>query len=188
MSEVIKIKRKIVLVGDPEVGKTSLLRKFVLDEFSDKYLMTVGTKVTSKKLIYPYTSNGSKIELTLMVWDIMGQHGFSDIIHEAYFFGTQGIIAVCDITRKDTLYDLEWWIQSLSKTVQNIPIVFVGNKSDLMEEAEFKFEELKEFATEYGEPKAFLSSAKTGINVNLTFKILAESILKKRAEEKSSSK
>jgi len=51
MTNIVQIKRKIVMVGDPAVGKTSLIKKYVLDVFSDQYLTTLGTKITSKKVI-----------------------------------------------------------------------------------------------------------------------------------------
>jgi GTPase SAR1 family protein len=89
MSETIQIKRKIVIIGDPMVGKTSLIRKFVLDVFSDDYITTIGTKITRKKLDYPAAENDTKIELSLMIWDVMGQTSHK-LAPESAFHGSRG--------------------------------------------------------------------------------------------------
>jgi small GTP-binding protein len=178
------VKLKICLIGDGGVGKTSLIKRYVFDQFSDGYITTIGTKVTKKELKIEHPTTKEELNVTMLIWDIMGQPGFRELLQEAYFYGAQGGLAVCDITRKDTLSGLDGWIDSLHDVTKNIPVVFIGNKSDLMDDAEFKFEELKEFASKYGGPTVLLSSAKTGVNVNLAFKNLAENILKKNAEGK----
>src|SRR5437773_8000902 len=65
------IKRKILLLGDASVGKTSLIRRFVVDKFSDDYITTIGTKVTKKDL--RLESPGKVTDLTFMIWDVLGQ-------------------------------------------------------------------------------------------------------------------
>ena len=73
-----KIINKIVLIGDGAVGKTSLIRKFVHDKFEDKYITTIGTKVTKKSLNFK-SDIGEDVELTLMIWDLLGQKGFHKV-------------------------------------------------------------------------------------------------------------
>src|SRR5438093_9223217 len=102
------IKSKICLVGEVGVGKTSLVKRFVLDTFDDRYVATVGTKVTKKTV--PVLWRGGPAMMDLMVWDIMGEKGFRALLKEAYFEGCQGVLAVCDVTRKDTLHELNDWI------------------------------------------------------------------------------
>jgi len=133
MSEQVRIKRKIVIVGDPAVSKTSLIRKYVLNMFSDNYIMTVGFKVSSKKLIYNLDNGGCETELTLMIWDIMGQRGY-ELIPQTAFYGAKGAIMVCDITQKDTLLHLPNLTSSLFEITNEIPIVFLANKYDLKEQ------------------------------------------------------
>lgn len=181
------VKLKICLVGEGGVGKTSLIKRYVFDQFSDGYITTIGTKVTKKELKIENPTTKEDLDVTLLIWDIMGQSGFRELLQEAYFYGAQGGLAVCDITRKDTLAGLEGWIESLHDVVKKVPMVFIGNKSDRMDDAEFKFEDLKEFASKYGDPTVFLSSAKTGVNVNLAFKNIAENIVKKNSEGKKQS-
>lgn len=172
-------KRKICLIGEGGVGKTSLIKRYVFDQFSDGYLITIGTKVTKKeiKIINPVSQEDMRV--TILIWDIMGQKGFRDILRDAYFYGAQGAIAVCDVTKKETLYELEGWIESLFAVSENVPLVFIGNKVDLVDEAELTFKDVRAFASNYQEPTVFLSSAKNGVNVNLAFKTLAEKIEKK---------
>jgi small GTP-binding protein len=179
MAKIPTMKHKICLLGEGSVGKSSLIKRFVFDQFTDGYVTTIGTKVTKKELNVSHPETGDKFKITMLIWDIMGQKGFREILKETYFFGTQGAIAVCDITRKDTMYELRGWINSLYDVSNNVPVIFIGNKSDLMDSAEFKIEELADFASDFESSTFLLSSAKTGINVNLAFKILAERIVEK---------
>src|SRR5437870_11959642 len=98
------VKAKVCLVGDVAVGKTSLIRRFVQDEFDDRYIATVGTKVTKKSV--DVTWKGAPAMLDMMVWDIMGEKERKTVVRGAYVEGSRGVIAVCDLTRKDTFSDL----------------------------------------------------------------------------------
>src|SRR5204863_4259166 len=109
------IKAKVCLVGDVAVGKTSLIRRFVQDEFDDRYIATVGTKVTKKTVEVEW--RGAPAMLDMMVWDIMGEKGFRALLKEAYFHGANGVLAVCDLTRKHTLDDLADWVVVVRKHV-----------------------------------------------------------------------
>lgn len=174
------IKQKICLVGEGGVGKTSLIKRFVFDQFSDGYITTIGTKVTKKELKLNHPKTQEELNITMLIWDIMGQRGFRELLQEAYFYGVAGGIAVCDITRKDTLFELEEWINSLYSVEKDVPLIFIGNKCDLIDKAELTFEDVKDFASKYKEGAGvLLSSAKTGVNVNLAFSNLAEKIISK---------
>src|SRR2546426_11875955 len=122
------VKAKVCLVGDVAVGNTSLIKRFVQDEFDDRYIATVGTKVTKKTVEVRW--RGAPASLDMMVWDIMGEKGFRALLRDAYFEGSDGVIAGCDMTRKDTFYDLNNWVQMIRKQVGNGPIVVLGNKMD----------------------------------------------------------
>src|SRR6058998_257115 len=101
-----RMKIKVCLVGEAAVGKTSLIRRFVLDDFDDKYIQTLGTKVSKKELSLPGPAGDGKLKVDMTIWDIMGQKGFRELLKEAYFYGAKGIFAVCDVTRRVTLDDL----------------------------------------------------------------------------------
>ncbi|TLZ45276.1 MAG: GTP-binding protein [Methanobacteriota archaeon] len=167
------VKAKVCLVGDVAVGKTSLIKRFVLDDFDDRYIATVGTKVTKKTV--ESTWKGVPATLDLMVWDIMGEKGFRALLRDAYFEGSHGVIAICDLTRKDTFYDLNNWVQMIRKQLGTVPIVFLGNKMDLAERLVVTPEELARMGTIHN-ASTFLASAKTGAGVNEAFKALAEAI------------
>jgi small GTP-binding protein len=170
-------KFKICLIGEPTVGKTSLVNKFVHNMFDDKYITTLGTKPSKKKIKCKHPKDDGNADISLVIWDIMGQRGFLQLLQEAYFSGAQGIIAVCDNTRKDTLSDLDNWINAVYKVTEEIPIVILGNKCDLEEDQEVVLDDLMEFASGYEKTISYLTSAKTGQNVEEAFATLCKFIL-----------
>lgn len=166
-----KVKRKVVLLGDSAVGKTSLIRRFVLDKFDDKYITTIGTKVTKKEV--SIAKDDTNIDLTMMIWDVLGQEGYTSIQAKSYR-GADGVLFVCDLTRPDTLHKIKsYWRTELEKVAENVPAVLVGNKVDLEEERVVPDEMVAEFAESLDCPH-FVSSAKTGENVEKVFKRLGE--------------
>jgi len=130
------MKVKVCLVGEHAVGKTSLIKRYVLNEYDDRYIVTLGAKVSKKELaISP--KGGDPVQMDMTIWDIMGSKGFRELLREAYFHGAQGILAVADITRYDTLEDLDSWVESVFRTVGEIPVTFALNKADLKDQAAF---------------------------------------------------
>src|SRR3989449_8751905 len=94
------LKAKVCLVGDVAVGKTSLIKRFVQDQFDDRYIATVGTKVTKKAVDVVWM--GAPATRDRVDWDVVGETGLRELLRDAYFEGSQDVIAVCDLTRKDT--------------------------------------------------------------------------------------
>jgi small GTP-binding protein len=177
--EVRRMKMKICLVGEAAVGKTSLIRRFVLDDFDDKYIQTLGTKVSKKEMTVSTPEGGYDLKIDMTIWDIMGQKGFRELLKEAYFYGAKGIIAVCDVTRRATLDDLDDWIEGVYSVTGKVPIQFLANKVDLKDRAEFGEAEIQQATRAYGSPSSF-TSAKTGENVESGFQSLAERVAKER--------
>ena len=175
MMESRRMKVKICLVGEHAVGKTSLIRRYVLDEFDDRYIVTLGAKVSKKEMTFGTDRTGT-VQMDMTIWDIMGSKGFRELLREAYFHGAQGILAVCDITRYDTLEDLDSWVESVFRTVGEIPVVFAVNKADLTDQAAFGEEQVKQ-ATEAFDAPFYRTSAKTGDNVENVFRSLAGMIV-----------
>src|SRR2546430_13947298 len=98
-----KMKVKICLVGEGAVGKTCLIRRFIQDQFDDRYISTLGAKV-SKKEIKVHGANGG-MDHDMTIWDIMRERGLRESLKEAYCHGAQGALAGCVLTRKDTRED-----------------------------------------------------------------------------------
>lgn len=175
-------KLKMCLIGDVGVGKTSLIRRYVLDVFDDKYIATIGTKVTKKEITVKHPRTGQQEKVVLLIWDIMGQPSFREVLREAYFYGVQGSLAVCDVTSKESLGELRYWIKAMTSTTGMVPIVFLGNKCDLRDETRIPFQDLEVFAKKNDSP-ALLTSAKTGYNVEAAFTTLVEMMLQADQKE-----
>ncbi len=173
-------KKKVLLLGDGAVGKTSLIRRFVVDKFSDDYIATIGTKVTKKDL--NLKRHGNDCYVTLMIWDVLGQRGYS-AVQASSFRGSQGALIVYDITRPETLQALsDYWIPRLYEAVGKIPIILVGNKVDLIERRKPYEEEAKELCSDFG-TECYLSSAKSGENVEKIFINIGKEMLEERRIE-----
>lgn len=182
MDPLNEVSKKIILIGDEAVGKTSLIRRLVVDQFDDKYISTIGTKVTAKKI--QINMKEAMTFLTLQIWDILGQKGYTKL-HKSSFRGTNGVLMVADITRMDTLKSLEnYWIPTVENIAGSIPIIILANKSDLIRKAEFKEKELRSFANKFKAP-FFLTSAKDGENVTSAFHVLGERMLEFKGTEQN---
>ncbi len=176
------MKMKICMVGEGAVGKTSLIRRFVLDEFDDKYLQTLGTKVSKKEIVVDYPEKEVELQIDMTIWDIMGQKGFRELLKEAYFYGAKGVIAVCDMTRKDTLSELDDWIEGVYSVTGRVPIEFLANKVDLKDSRVIAENDLEQASRAY-DSRFYYTSAKTGENVEQAFKELAEKISRAKLGE-----
>lgn len=168
-----KLMKKICLLGDGAVGKTSLIRKFVFDSFDDKYIMTFGTKVSKKDV--SMIRAGQEFNMTFLIWDILGQR-VHNTIHSAYYQGASGAFIVCDTTRRETFDRLEEWIEVFRSVNKDAPIVLLGNKSDLADEMQFGDEELGQLAARHC-MKYHLTSAKTGAHVEESFIELGNEVI-----------
>ena len=175
MSDSITLTKKILLLGDPGVGKTSMIRKFVYDLFEDKYISTLGTKVTSKKLVYNYPTKNKTINMKFMIWDVMGQKDY-EMFHQSAYMGSQGAILVCDITRNETLENIPTWLSGLFNVTGEIPIVIIGNKNDLITQRQFDHSDMSKIASTFGAP-TLLTSPKTGDNVENAFMTLGQNVI-----------
>jgi small GTP-binding protein len=179
------LKKKICVLGDPAVGKTSLIRRYVYDEFDDKYITTLGAKVSKKELFLmfnPSGNNGYNVNLTLSIWDILGQKDESTLrVRPVYYKGSSGALLIVDITRRDTLDSLQDWVNSFFKITGKVPMVLLGNKVDLYKSARVFYDDLDELGKKYNFP-VFLTSAKTGSNVENAFYKLSDLMIKASSE------
>src|SRR5947208_13756497 len=123
------MKSKVVLLGDGGVGKTSLIRRFVVDQYSDDYITTVGTKVSKRSL--SLASPLAELEMVLQIWDVLGQKGYSGV-QETAIKGAHGVLLVCDTTNAERPRALEdYWLPAVLRVAGRIPTVFARNHADL---------------------------------------------------------
>lgn len=171
--ENLIIKLKICLVGDPAVGKTSLVRRYVKDQFDDEYLKTVGAKIAKKTLVIPW--NGAEIRVDMILWDIAGMRGKDSILKRDYLYGTQGVLAVCDATDDKTIASVGDWIAVVKDLVGDVPIQVVINKSEIESATPEPGWSVLSDGT-----SCIRASAKTGDNVERAFYDLAKRVVTER--------
>ena len=182
MVERQKMKVKVCLVGEGAVGKTCLIRRFIHDQFDDRYISTLGAKVSKKEVVVGNPKTNGEISIDMTIWDIMGEKGFRDLLKEAFFHGAKGVLAVCDITRYSTLKELDDWVQSVFNVVGEIPVVYAVNKVDLKDEVMILYGDKEiDQATRAFDAPYFYTSAKSGERVEDAFRALGNAILS-RAE------
>ncbi|MFX0040102.1 MAG: GTP-binding protein [Promethearchaeota archaeon] len=158
---------KCIFCGDYAVGKTSLIRRFVENRFEKDYISTIGVQLSKKTVLL-----SEKTKLNFIIWDIGGQRQF-DLNRERFYNGANAAFIVVDRTRPDNLKSIKIWYDNLKKSIlRNIPIVIVGNKSDLKDEIVISEEEIKEVAKQF-DFHYILTSALTGENVNDAFLYIA---------------
>lgn len=167
---MISLSKKICLLGDYAVGKTSLVRRFVYNLFDDKYLSTIGVKVSRKVIALPRGTD--IVELTLMLWDLAGSEEF-DAVRASYLRGSAGAIVVCDMTRPTTLETLPKYIAELRAVAPAARLIVAVNKSDLTEKRQLSEQQISDQAAEL-QALYSLTSAKTGANVEEAFRQLGQ--------------
>jgi len=170
------LRMKICMAGEASVGKTSLIRRYVLDEYDDRYVATLGTKVTKKILSVPDPKGSGPLAVSVILWDIMGTSTLRELLKEAYYHGAEGIFAVADHTRKDTLAALDAWSRSIRSVAGDIPTFGLVNKHDLPADPTFADAEVDAFFDKRGWLWSY-TSAKTGDGVEDSFRRLVEQVL-----------
>jgi small GTP-binding protein len=169
-----KISKKICLVGDFGVGKTSLVRRFVDREFSDAYLTTVGVKI-SRKLVTLKTQS-----VQLLIWDLEGSSKFKSI-SSTHIQGASGAVIVADFSRGSTLEQIESHITTFLDINPTGKIIVALNKADLVVEEVVNRTQsaiAKALACNYEREilGIYATSAKTDVYVDRIFMELAQSI------------
>lgn len=163
---------KVLTAGEGGVGKTTLLRRYVEGKFSSETKMTIGVEFFLKELMI----DGQKIVLQL--WDFGGQERFRFIL-ESYVIGARGALLMFDLTRTITLDNIDQWVTICRKHDPNLPILFLGSKSDLIQEICIKDDYIKDFKEKFNLYDYLPISSKTGENIQLSFESLTKEILKR---------
>jgi small GTP-binding protein len=170
------ISKKICLVGDFGVGKTSLIRRFVEGQFSDQYLSTVGVKI-SKKTLELQLGQQQNQDLLLLIWDLEGHTKFKAIA-PSYLQGASGAVVVADVTRQETIDRLPEHINLFLSVNAKGFIIIALNKSDLVDAEKLeKLEQLLQSSKQERVIAIYQTSAKTGAHVDEIFHKLASTIV-----------
>lgn len=162
-------KKKICLLGTFGVGKTSLIRRFVEENYDDRYLSTVGVKITRKTV----SLDGE--EILLLIWDLAGEDEFQRL-RTSYMKGASGFLLVADGTRAETLQSALGISERAEAMFPGLPSLLLVNKSDLHSEWEVDLAGAPEHL------RARETSALSGENVEESFVELAGMMVQSRGE------
>ena len=163
------MKFKIVFLGNQNVGKTSLIHRFIYETFEDNYQATIGIDFMSQKMHIE-----DKVVI-LNLWDTAGQERFKSLIPS--YIKDSAVAVVCyDVTCKDSFQSVEKWVEDAKAIRENdVLLIMVGNKADMEQQRQVTLQEAKEYA----EKMNFMfyeTSAKSGVNVKLLFNDLAKKL------------
>lgn len=164
---------KLLTAGEGGVGKTTLLHRYVEGKFSQSTKMTIGVEFFLKEVEI------DSQQCTLQLWDFGGQERFRFLL-ESYVLGAKGALLMFDLTRIQTLENLEQWVKIVRKGDPNLPILFVGTKLDLKEDIMVDDDYALSFLEELNLFDYIKISSKTGHNVQAAFKLLTRRILERQ--------
>ena len=163
------IKLKIIVGGAKDVGKTTLIKRYISGHFESDTLSTIGVDFMTKNL---------KIddqEVHLSLWDFAGEEKFR-ILFPSYCSGASGALILYDITRRDTFKDVDDWMNLINTSSGKICKLLIGAKCDLEDKREISLAEGEKYGQEFADI-FFESSSKTGQNVENIFTSLTRKIL-----------
>lgn len=167
---------KIVLLGETSVGKSSILERLQHDTFNDSKSSTIGAAFISKKVIKNETDL-----INLQIWDTAGQERFHNLT-PLYYRNSNAAIIVFDLTNLESFKKAEYWIGELNEYIEadggDMKIILVGNKLDLLENGECRYEEeIRSFLENHKEiAQFFRASAKNNIMIREIFEYITDGI------------
>ena len=168
---------KVLLLGNSDVGKSSLLLRYVDSVWSDTFVPTIGVDFKVKTI----DIDGKKVKL--QIWDTAGQERFRTVV-STYFRGAHGIFLIYDITNRDSFKNLENWLIEIEKNAsENVLKILIGNKNDLEDERDISPDEGKSFANRNG-MQFMETSAKMNTNVNEAFETLGKLMIDFNSQQK----
>lgn len=161
---------KCCLLGEANVGKTSLAHRFIENSFQNSYKATLGVNLMKKDIKI------DENEVSVQIWDLGGQQSFKSL-RRLYLEGANGALLVYDVTKAESFEKLGDWIRDFREIQgEKWPLVLIGNKADLTDKIKVSEDEAKKYATE-NNISLIITSAKSGENVEEGFKNLIKSIL-----------
>eukprot|EP01060_Flectonema_neradi_P027012 TRINITY_DN36652_c0_g1_i1.p1 TRINITY_DN36652_c0_g1~~TRINITY_DN36652_c0_g1_i1.p1 ORF type:complete len:215 (+),score=25.51 TRINITY_DN36652_c0_g1_i1:64-708(+) len=165
---------KIIIVGDPTVGKSSLLHQYTEADWNPSYITTIGVDFKSDT----FEARGRVVKLQM--WDTAGQERFKTIV-ASYYRGTHCVVLVFDVTNRESFEHIAFWKkEALEYAKPGVPMLLIGNKADLPTR-EVTLDEAEQFASDNG-MKYIETSAKTADNVQNAFRDAVDTALDQRME------
>ena len=172
---------KILLLGDSGVGKSSIIIRYIENNFSNNLMNSIGVDFKLKNI----EVDSKKIKL--QIWDTAGQERFKTIT-TSYYKGAHAILIVFDITDRDSFDHVKNWMADIDKFAkEGVLRILVGNKCDLVNNRKIEMEEAKEIANKYG-IKYIETSAKDTINIDDLFISTTKYLLMKQNSAPGSNK
>lgn len=162
---------KVILIGDSNVGKTCVVQNFKSGVFSEKQQNTIGVDFTVRTL----DIEGKRVKM--QVWDTAGQERFRTIT-QSYYRSAHAALIAYDITRRGTFESVQHWIKEVELYgAANVVMALIGNKCDLEEERQVRFQEACALAKDKGLLAALETSAKESQNVDEAFMMMARELM-----------
>lgn len=159
---------KICVVGERGVGKTSLIQRYLRNHFSPEYRGTLGAYMHPADVELK-SEDGEIVQAKVALFDFMGEHSVRDSFRDAMFYGTNGVLAVCDIARADSLYAVADWVRAVSLVTGGVPFRIAFNKVDLMDQSVIGPEQTDWLREQFPLIPTTLTSARTGEGVEEAF-------------------
>ena len=170
-----EIRLKLLILGDSAVGKTSMLLKYTDNFFPESHLATIGIEFKTKEIKF------SDYLVHLKIWDTAGQERFRAIT-KSYFRGSNGVIFMYNITKKETFKNVKDWIKDSENNNFGFEKILVGNKIDLEQIREVELKDVEEWAGQKN-INVLEISAKNGTNVEKCFNELIRLILENKSKQ-----
>ncbi|UCC19141.1 MAG: GTP-binding protein, partial [Promethearchaeota archaeon] len=168
-----KFRFKIAVVGDAEVGKTSLIKKYTQGEFRTDYLKTIGAQYSN----YIKEMEGEKVRYSF--WDVAGSDQFH-FLRENFLYESKAAIIVYSLEENElgneSFKHIEDWYNDIRKYCGNIPIIIIGNKVDLVDETNLDNSKVQDFINTNDLLGFYLTSAKTGQSIVEAFNKVIEEL------------
>ena len=166
-------KYKITVIGDPAVGKTSLIQTYTKGSFKTDYLPTIGAQFSV------YEEEIEKVKFTLFLWDIAGQDKYH-FLRPAFYEGSKAAIIVYSLEESEkgteSLKHIDEWHDDIKEYCGNIPIVLFGNKVDLVDEQALTDKKVSKIVDKEGFIGHYRTSAKTGTRVVEAFQAIVKAL------------
>ena len=170
-ANLVDYKFKIIICGDPSVGKSSLILKFTENAFRRHYIPTLGVHVSDKI----FKVKDSYVQLVL--WDIAGQTKF-ETMRQQFYLGSDGLFLIFDLSKTNSLESVSSWHQDIQMQLKGRPELvgyIIGNKKDLAKYIKITSEKGSKLAKSLN--LGYIeTSALTGENVEYAFYTIAESL------------